>query len=185
MQALESSRPTPDLGSAAVPPSDLPAGDFRLEIIGAGDLQAFELLFHEYYDPLAHFLSLLLPTTPTRDLCEEVFAELWSSASECPPDLAALTFVLCIGLRQAAACHSGGDSPVAADTRCVFLGESRAREEFRRKLGELQWEQRVVASLVYGMGLPLQTISQITAMSDQEICGHLSGARRRLRPRGQ
>lgn len=184
MQALESSRM--DHGSTTVPRADLPEDDFRLETIGAGDRQAFELLCHEYYGPLAHFLSLLLPTMPTRDVCDEVFAEVWNSASACPPNLTAMTLVLSIGLRQAAACHSaGGNSPAVADTRFTFMGESRAREEFRRKLGELQWEQRVVASLVYGMGLPLQTISQITAMSDQEIFGHLTGARQRLRPRGQ
>lgn len=182
MQALESSGLTLGHGSATVPPSDVPEGDFRLEIIGAGDRQAFELLFHEYYGLLAHFLSLLLPTVPTRELCEEVFAEVWSSAGACPANLSAITLVLTIGLRQAAELRSAGAS---VDTHFTFLGEGQAREEFRRKLGELQWEQRVVATLVYGMGLPPQTISQITAMSDQEICGHLSGARQQLRPRGQ
>lgn len=184
MQALESSRPTLDHGTAAaVPRADLPEDDFSLEIIGAGDRQAFELLCHEYYGPLEHFFSLLLPTMPTRDLCEEVFAEVWNSARECPPDLTAMTFVLSIGLRQAAACRCGGNTPAAIDTRFIFLGETQAREEIRRKLGELQWEQRVVATLVYGMGLPLQTIAQITAMSHQEVFGHLSGARQQLRPR--
>jgi DNA-directed RNA polymerase specialized sigma24 family protein len=182
MQAFESSGLTLDHGSATVPLSDMPEDDFRLETIGAGDRQAFELLFHEYYGPLAHFLSLLLPTMPTRELCEEVFAEVWNSASACPANLTAMTLVLTIGLRQAAEFRSAG---AAVDTRCTFLGESHAREEFRRKLGELQWEQRVVATLVYGMGLAPQTISQITAMSDQEISGHLSGARQQLRPRGQ
>ena len=183
MQALDSS--PVDHGTATVPRADLPEDDFSLETIGAGDRQAFELLFHQYFGPLSHFLSLLLPTLPTRDLCERVFAEVWNSASECPPDLTAMPLVLSIGLRQAAECHSRGNAPAAVDTRRTFPGESQAREEFRRKLGELQWEQRVVASLVYGMGLPLQTISQITAMSDPEIVGHLSGARQRLRPRGQ
>ena len=183
MQALESSGLTLGHGSATVPPSDVLEDDFRLEIIGAGDRQAFELLFHEYYGQLAHFLSLLLPTMPTRELCEEVFAEVWSSAGAArPANLSAMTLVLTIGLRQAAEFRSAG---AAVDTRCTFVGESQVREEYRRKLGELQWEQRVVATLVYGMGLPPQTISQITAMSDQEISGHLSGARQQLRPRGQ
>jgi DNA-directed RNA polymerase specialized sigma24 family protein len=185
MQALESSRPTLDHGSAAVlPQPDLPEDDFSLEIIGAGDRQAFELLCHEYYGRVEHFFSLLLPTMPARDLCEEVFVEVWSSARECPPNLAALTLILSIGLRHAAAYHYGADAPSAADTRFNLLGESQVRREFRQKLGGLQWEQRVVATLVYGMGLPLQTISQITAMSDQEVCGHLSGALRQLRRRG-
>ena len=183
MQALESSRL--DHGSATVPQAESSDDDLRLETIGAGDRQAFELLCHECYGPLAHFLSLLLPTMPTRDLCEEVFMEVWDGASADPPNLTALTLVLSIGLRQAAACHSGAQRPAAVGTSFTFLGESQAREELRRKLGELQWEQRVVASLVYGMGLPLQTISEITAMSDQEICGHLRGARQGLRPRGQ
>jgi DNA-directed RNA polymerase specialized sigma24 family protein len=183
MQALESSRL--EHGSTTVPRAEPPEDGFSLETIGMGDRQAFELLCHEYYGPLAHFLSLLLPTLPTRDLCEDVFAEVWNAAGEIPPSLTAMTLVLSIGLRQAAACHSGGNSPAAVDTRFTFLGESQAREEFRHKLGELQWEQRVVASLVYGMRLPLQAISQITAMSDQEISGHLSGARQQLRPRGQ
>ena len=182
MQALESSGLTLGHGSATVPPSDVPEDDFRLEIIGAGDRQAFELLCHEYYGPLAHFLSLLLPTMPTLELCEEVFAEVWNSASACPANLTAMTLVLTIGLRQAAEFRSAG---AAVDTRSTFLGENQFREEYRRKLGELEWEQRVVATLVYGMGLPPRTISQITAMSDQEICGHLSGARQQLRPRGQ
>ena len=183
MQALESSRPSLDHGTAAaVSRADLPEDDFSLEIIGAGDRQAFEVLCHEHYGPLEHFFSLLLPTMPTRDLCEEVFVEVWSSARECPPNLTAMTLILTIGLRHAAAYHYGGNTPVDVDTRSTFLGENQAREEFRRKLGELQWEQRVVASLVYGMSLPLQTISQITAMSDQEIFGHLTGARQRLRP---
>jgi DNA-directed RNA polymerase specialized sigma24 family protein len=181
MQALESSRM--DHGSATVPRADLPEEDFRLETIGAGDRQAFELLCLECYGPLAHFLSLLLPTIPTRDLCEEVFMEVWNSASAGPSNLTAMTLVLSIGLRRAAACHSSGQLPTAGDSRFTFLGESQVREELRRKLAELPWEQRVVASLVYGMGLPLQTISQITAMSEQEICGHLSGARQGLRPR--
>ena len=172
MQALESS--PVDLGTATVPRADLPEDDFSLETIGAGDRQAFELVFHQCFGPLAHFLSLLLPAMPIRDLCENVFAEVWDSASECPPNLIAMTLVLSIGLRQAAECHASGNAPAAVDTR----------DDFRRKLGELQWEQRVVAGLVYGMGLPLQTISQITAMSDQEIVGHLSSARLHLRPRG-
>jgi DNA-directed RNA polymerase specialized sigma24 family protein len=151
--------------------------DFGLETIGAGKRQAFELLCHEYYGPLAHFLSLLLPTMPTRELCEDVFAEVWARAGTCPANLAALTLILSIGLRQAAEFRAAG---AVVDT---FLGENPAREELRRKLGELQWEQRVVATLVYGMGLSLRTISQITAMSDLEISGHLDGARQHLRPR--
>jgi DNA-directed RNA polymerase specialized sigma24 family protein len=144
--------------------------DFNLQSIGAGDSRAFQLLCHKYYSPLAHFLSLLLPTTLTRDLCEEVLAEVWNSASGCPQSQRALTFVLRIGLRQAAAARS--QTPTAGGTSGAI----------RRKLGELQWEQRVVATLVYGLGLPLQTIAQITAMSYQEIAGHLSGARQQLRP---
>ena len=154
--------------------------DFGLETIGAGKRQAFELLCHEYYGPLAHFLSLLLPTTPTRELCEDVFAEVWARADTCPANLAALTLILSIGLRQAAESRPAG---AAVDTHRTVLGENPAREEFRRKVGELQWEQRVVATLVYGMGLPLRTISQITAMSDLEISGHLASARQQLRPR--
>jgi len=183
MQALESTRPDP--GSATRTPAESLEDDFRLETIGAGDRQAFELLCHEYYGPLAHFLALLLPTMPTRDLCEEVFAEVWSSATGGPQNLTAMALVLSIGLRQAAARNSGDNTAATVDTRFTFLGESQAREELRRKLGELQWEQRVVATLVYGMSLPLRTISQITAMSDQEIRGHLRSARQQLRPRGQ
>ena len=180
MQAFESSRLEP--GSATVPQAEPPEEDFRLETMGAGDRQAFELLCHDYYGPLAHFLSLLLPAMPTRELCEDVFAEVWTSAGACPPNLNALTFILRIGLRQAAGSRA---TEAATHTRCTYLGENQAREQLRRKLGELQWEQRVVATLVYGMSLPLAAISQITGMSDQEVCGHLSGARQQLRPRGQ
>ena len=113
MQALESSRL--EHGSTTVPRAEPPEDGFSLETIGMGDRQAFELLCHEYYGPLAHFLSLLLPTLPTRDLCEDVFAEVWNAAGEIPPSLTAMTLVLSIGLRQAAACHSGGNSPAAVE----------------------------------------------------------------------
>jgi DNA-directed RNA polymerase specialized sigma24 family protein len=174
MQALESSRLTLNNGSATIPWGDLTEEDFCLGAIGAGSLQAFERLCHRYYGPLAHFLSLLLPATLTRELCEEILAEVWTSAGDCPQNLTALTFVLRIGLRQATALHSG--NPAATGS---------ASAEIRRKLGELQWEQRVVATLVYGLGLPSRTISQITTMSDQEISGHLTSARQLLRPQGQ
>jgi DNA-directed RNA polymerase specialized sigma24 family protein len=158
--------------------------DFGLETIGAGKRQAFELLCHEYYGTLTHFLSLLLPTVPTRELSEDIFAEVWTRASDGPPNLTALTLILSIGLEQAAEFRAAPGA-LTDDSRSAVLGESPMREAFRHKLGELQWEQRVVATLVYGMSLPLQTIAQITAMSDQEISSHLAGARQQLRPRGQ
>jgi DNA-directed RNA polymerase specialized sigma24 family protein len=179
MQALESSRNSADRGSTASPLAEAAEDDLRLEAIRAGDRQAFERLCHEYYGPLAHFLSLVLPTLPTRDLCEEVFAEVWASPRPCPPDVT--TLVLGIGLRQAATLHSGHTGPVESDTHSTLSCTSPKREQYRDKLGELPWEQRVVAALVYGMSLSLQSIAQITAMSEQEIIGHLSAARLQLR----
>jgi DNA-directed RNA polymerase specialized sigma24 family protein len=45
----------------------------------------------------------------------------------------------------------------------------------------LTFEQRVIVALVYGIRLPLESISTITAMTATEVSVHLSEARERLR----
>jgi DNA-directed RNA polymerase specialized sigma24 family protein len=47
----------------------------------------------------------------------------------------------------------------------------------------LTFEQRVIVALVYGIRLPMESISKITAMTPTEVSVQLSEARERLRPR--
>jgi len=130
---------------------------FWLAGLQARDRDALEQVFHAYSGQVCHFLSLLEPRQSPEEACLDVFEDLWHSAATNPPRGALADWLLCRAYR-------------------LVLKRASATER-----ETLTFEQQVVVALVYGIRLPLDSISKITAMTAAEVAAHLSEARQQLR----
>jgi len=152
--------------------------------IRAGDRRVFEQFCRESYPHLAHFLSLVIPDEPIEEVCIDVYTKAWRSVAQSPRNYATLTLIISIGYREASSRILARQAgwPVMARSHRNRTGKSESTCQYDRSgLAELGWKARVVAALVYGMRFSMETVCQITAMTDQEIDGHLSAALRRFR----
>ena len=132
--------------------------------IRARNRDALEHVFCTYSGQIARFLSLVEPRRSPEEACLDVFEDLWHSAAANPPRGALADWLF----RRA--------------YRALRERASSIEQRSSGALAErLTFEQRVVVALVYGVRLPLDSISKITAMTAAEVTGHLSDARERLR----
>jgi hypothetical protein len=141
--------------------------------IQARDREALEQIYCTYSGPVMHFLALVEPGRPPLETCLDVFEELWHSAAAADPgpgELADSIFALAYRVlleRAPSSCPANSRLKPGCDVWSV--------------VGALTWEQRVIVALVYGLHLPADRISKITAMTDDEIAAHLNEARNCLR----
>ncbi len=144
--------------------------------IQARNQDALEKIYRRYNGEVIRFLSLVDPDQSPAEACLEVFERLWHGAAAAPPNdtLVDCIFHLAYQVvleRARSADPTGRAEPIPSprfDVRSLVEGLNR--------------EQRVIVALVYAIGLPLDSISRITTMTDKEIVGHLGKARDRLRP---
>jgi hypothetical protein len=137
--------------------------------IRARNRDALEDVFRTYSGQIVHFLSLVEPCRCPDAACLDVFEELWHSAVANPPHGALAEWLFCRAygvLRERA-------SPTE---------EHRFAQGFAL-VEALTFEQRVIVALVYGIRLPMESISKITAMTTTEVSVQLTEARERLRHR--
>jgi hypothetical protein len=132
------------------------ADSFWLAGLRARNRDALEHIFHAYSGQIFHFLSLVEPRRSPEEACLDVFEELWHSAATNPPPGALADWLLC---------------------RAYRIVRERAAAAERETL---IFERQVVVALVYGIRLPLDSISKITAMTSAEVAAHLREARGRL-----
>ena len=122
----------------------------------ARDRDVLEQVFYAYSERVFRFLSLVEPRRSPEEVCLDVFEELWHSAATNPPCGALADWLLC-----------------RAYTLVRKRGPATERET-------LAFEHQVVVALVYGIRLPLDSISKITAMTAAEVAAHLHEARQLL-----
>jgi DNA-directed RNA polymerase specialized sigma24 family protein len=141
--------------------------DCWLAGIQARNRDALEQVFRTYSGQVVRFLSLVEPRQSPEAACLDVFEDLWHGAATIPPHGALADWLFCRAYRAL---------------------RDRASPAERRSSGQrialveaLTFEQRVIVALVYGVRLPLDSISKITAMTATEVTWHLSEARERLR----
>jgi DNA-directed RNA polymerase specialized sigma24 family protein len=153
-----------------------------------GDSEVLENLWRDYYPQLTHFLSLVIPAEPINEICIDVFAMAWGSAARSPRSHPTLTRIIRIAYHEATLRNLARQTADSLADEGARLHGNRTCNSSpaspyapRRALGELRWEARVVAALVYGMGFSRETICQITSMTNQEVDEHLSAALYRLR----
>jgi DNA-directed RNA polymerase specialized sigma24 family protein len=135
--------------------------------IRAGNRDALEHVFRTYSGQVVHFLALVEPGQSPEAACLDVFEDLWHSAAEDPPRGALADWLFCRAYR---AMRERASPP-----------EQRSFVQRIALVEALTFEQRVIVALVYGIRLPLDSISKITAMTATEVSVHLSEARDRLR----
>lgn len=140
--------------------------------IQARDRDALEQVYRNYSGRILHFLSLVAPGQSAEEACLDVFEELWRSAAESPPRYALSDWLFCLAYRVLRKRASAAERCSSGQLLAVY--RIKAMEA-------LTLEQRVVVGLVYGMGLPRESISRITGMSGLQITVHLSEAREHLR----
>jgi DNA-directed RNA polymerase specialized sigma24 family protein len=128
---------------------------------------SLERVFRTYSGQIAHFLSLVEPRQSPDAACLDVFEDLWHSAATNPPQGALADWLFSRAFRAMR------DRASRAERRSPVPGMA--------PLEALTFEQRVIVALVYGVRLPLDSISKITAMPATEVTRHLSEARDRLR----
>jgi DNA-directed RNA polymerase specialized sigma24 family protein len=135
--------------------------------IRARDREALEHVFRTYSGQIVHFLSLVEPRQSPESACLDIFEDLWHSAATNPPHVALADWLFCRAFRALRERASSAER--RAYGQRISLAEA------------LTFEQRVIVALVYGIRLPLDSISKITAMTATEVSGHLSEVREFLR----
>jgi DNA-directed RNA polymerase specialized sigma24 family protein len=151
----------------------------------ARNRDALEQVYCEYSGQVMHFLSLVEPGRSPLDACLDVFEKLWHSAAgdALPGALSDRIFRLAyLVLRQhAESAESLSSGSATVDSTCPAGAAPSPRLDVGSAVERLGLEQRVIVALIYGSRLSLGSVSRITAMTDQEITGHLHEARARLR----
>jgi len=135
--------------------------------IRAGSRDALEQVFRTYSGQIVQFLSLVEPRESPEATCLDVFEDLWRSAPTIPPRGVLADWLFCRAYRAMRERASPTERRSFVKRIAVFEA--------------LTFEQRVIVALVYGIRLPLGSISNITAMTATEVSVHLSEARDRLR----
>jgi hypothetical protein len=135
--------------------------------IRAGNRDALEHVFRTYSGQIVHFLLLVEPRQSPEAACLDVFEDLWHSAATNPPRGALADWLFSRAYR--------------AMRERALTTERRSFAQRIVPVEALTFEQRVIVALVYGIRLPLESISKITAMTATEVSVHLSEARERLR----
>lgn len=141
--------------------------------IRARNRDSLEHLYRKYSPQVIQFLSLVEPDRAPSEACLDVFEEVWYRAVGSPPHGSAADWILSLAYGVLLERSRSPDTlPSPGPT---------LRGDPRRMIRALSWEQRVVVALVYGSGASLESISQVTGMTREEITGCLSQARARLR----
>jgi DNA-directed RNA polymerase specialized sigma24 family protein len=144
--------------------------------IQAGNREALEQIYCRYSGQVVQFLSLVEPGLSPEEACLDIFEELWHGAAAGLLRGALVDCIFRLAYRVLL-------QRALATERLACAADTAPNPNFDvlSAIGALSWEQRVVVALVYGIGLPQDSISNITAMTDREITGHFSEARDRLR----
>lgn len=159
-----------------------------LRRIGCADRDAFEQLYHDYYQRLARFVGRV---TPYRDDVEQVINDalfiVWEQAGDIGEASRASTWIFGIAYRCAlksmrgSAVRSRAVAPDFHRGKADAAGPTEEAQLFNSALSKLPLEQRLVLVLAYYMNSSCEEIAAIAQCAVNTVKAQVSEARHSLR----
>jgi len=182
--------------AASTKDAGLPSAEFtEARLIGrvaAGEMLAFEQLYHSYHPRLTRFLDRLTRRPGlVGELLNDTMLVVWNRAASYNGHCKVSTWIFAIAYRKAMKALARWDEPVEDDGSddCVppeagpeqRLAHAQLRARLLRALSGLSAEQRAVVTLTYLHGIGYREIAEIVGCPVDTVKTRMFHARRRLK----
>lgn len=160
--------------------------------IGAGDLAAFEQLYHRFHPRLTRFLlNVTHRPTIVEEVLNDTMVVIWEKAGAYRGESRLATWIFAIAYRKALKALQRQDLPFEAVAAAAeegyepapdrAIGQSQSRERLIEAMAMLTADHRAVIDLTYFHGLHYRDIAEVMACPVDTVKTRMFHARRRLR----